>query len=114
MFVYIHTYVEARQVETTNGVYFVPAFSGLLAPYWRHDARGVICGLRWVRLSTLSHSSCFFSFFSPSVSLSLCLPLHMSLSICLSLYASVFLFASFLLLTLSLTHTLSLLPPSRP
>lgn len=35
----------AREVESTHGVYFVPAFSGLLAPYWRHDARGVICGL---------------------------------------------------------------------
>ena len=27
------------------GVFFVPAFSGLLAPYWRSDARGVILGL---------------------------------------------------------------------
>lgn len=30
----------ARQVEDTAGVYFVPAFSGLFAPYWQHDARG--------------------------------------------------------------------------
>lgn len=29
----------------TAGVYFVPAFSGLLAPRWRSDARGVIVGL---------------------------------------------------------------------
>ena len=27
------------------GVYFVPAFAGLYAPYWRGDARGVIAGL---------------------------------------------------------------------
>src|SRR6202012_5453281 len=27
------------------GVYFVPAFSGLYAPYWKHSARGVIAGL---------------------------------------------------------------------
>jgi FGGY family of carbohydrate kinases, C-terminal domain len=32
-------------VEDTAGVYFVPAFSGLLAPRWRSDARGVIVGL---------------------------------------------------------------------
>src|SRR6185312_11132671 len=30
----------ARQVEDNGGVYFVPAFSGLFAPYWRSDARG--------------------------------------------------------------------------
>ncbi|MFF7244847.1 glycerol kinase GlpK [Embleya sp. NPDC008237] len=35
----------ARQVEDTAGVYFVPAFSGLFAPYWRSDARGAIVGL---------------------------------------------------------------------
>ena len=35
----------ARGVEDNGGVYFVPAFSGLFAPYWRSDARGVICGL---------------------------------------------------------------------
>ncbi|HEV2345881.1 MAG TPA: glycerol kinase GlpK [Actinocrinis sp.] len=35
----------ARQVEDNGGVYFVPAFSGLFAPYWRSDARGVIVGL---------------------------------------------------------------------
>jgi glycerol kinase len=35
----------ASQVEDNGGVYFVPAFSGLFAPYWRSDARGVIVGL---------------------------------------------------------------------
>jgi glycerol kinase len=35
----------ARQVADHGGIYFVPAFSGLFAPYWRSDARGVIVGL---------------------------------------------------------------------
>ncbi|KAF0697865.1 Aste57867_11487 [Aphanomyces stellatus] len=35
----------ARAVDDNGGCYFVPAFSGLYAPYWRDDARGVICGL---------------------------------------------------------------------
>lgn len=35
----------ARTVADNGGVYFVPAFSGLFAPYWRSDARGVIAGL---------------------------------------------------------------------
>ncbi|MBP3089439.1 glycerol kinase [Corynebacterium sp. sy017] len=35
----------ARSVEDNGGVYIVPAFSGLFAPYWRPDARGVIVGL---------------------------------------------------------------------
>jgi glycerol kinase len=35
----------ARSVKDNGGVYFVPAFSGLYAPYWRSDARGVIAGL---------------------------------------------------------------------
>lgn len=35
----------AGQVEDSGGVYFVPAFSGLFAPHWRADARGVIVGL---------------------------------------------------------------------
>jgi glycerol kinase len=35
----------ARRVEDTGGAYIVPAFSGLFAPYWRSDARGVIVGL---------------------------------------------------------------------
>jgi glycerol kinase len=35
----------ARTVPDNGGVYFVPAFSGLFAPYWRDDARGTIVGL---------------------------------------------------------------------
>ena len=35
----------AREVPDNGGVYIVPAFSGLYAPYWRPDARGIICGL---------------------------------------------------------------------
>jgi glycerol kinase len=35
----------ARTVEDNGGVYFVPAFSGLYAPYWKPGARGVIAGL---------------------------------------------------------------------
>jgi glycerol kinase len=35
----------ARTVEDNGGVYFVPAFSGLYAPHWKHNARGVIAGL---------------------------------------------------------------------
>lgn len=35
----------ARTVADNGDVYFVPAFSGLFAPYWRADARGVIAGL---------------------------------------------------------------------
>jgi glycerol kinase len=43
----------ARQVPDSGGVYFVPAFSGLFAPYWRSDARGAIVGLS--RFSTNAH-----------------------------------------------------------
>jgi len=35
----------AKTVEDNGGVYFVPAFSGMFAPYWKSDARGVIAGL---------------------------------------------------------------------
>ena len=35
----------ARKVEDNGGMYVVPAFSGLYAPYWRSDARGVMVGL---------------------------------------------------------------------
>jgi glycerol kinase len=35
----------ASSVEDNGGAYFVPAFSGLFAPYWRSDARGIIAGL---------------------------------------------------------------------
>jgi glycerol kinase len=43
----------AAQVEDSGGVYFVPAFSGLFAPHWRSDARGVIMGLS--RFVTKAH-----------------------------------------------------------
>ena len=35
----------AASVPDSDGIYFVPAFSGLFAPYWRSDARGVLVGL---------------------------------------------------------------------
>jgi glycerol kinase len=35
----------AKTVDGSDGIYFVPAFSGLFAPYWRSDARGAIVGL---------------------------------------------------------------------
>lgn len=43
----------AREVADNGGVYFVPAFSGLFAPYWRADARGAIVGLS--RFNTNAH-----------------------------------------------------------
>jgi len=43
----------ARSVPDSGGIYFVPAFSGLFAPYWRMDARGVIVGL--TRYITKAH-----------------------------------------------------------
>ena len=43
----------AAGVEDSGDVYFVPAFSGLYAPYWRADARGAIVGL--TRFSTKAH-----------------------------------------------------------
>jgi glycerol kinase len=43
----------ARSVDDNGDVYFVPAFSGLFAPYWRSDARGVIAGL--TRYATSGH-----------------------------------------------------------
>ena len=43
----------AASVADNGGVYFVPAFSGLFAPYWRSDARGVIVGL--TRANTKAH-----------------------------------------------------------
>lgn len=43
----------AASVSDNGGVYFVPAFSGLFAPYWRNDARGVIVGL--TRAATKGH-----------------------------------------------------------
>jgi glycerol kinase len=35
----------ASEVEDSGGIYFVPAFSGLFAPYWKSNARGVIVGM---------------------------------------------------------------------
>ncbi|HSI34558.1 MAG TPA: glycerol kinase GlpK [Tepidisphaeraceae bacterium] len=43
----------AASVADTGGVYFVPAFSGLFAPYWRSDARGTIVGM--TRQTTKAH-----------------------------------------------------------
>jgi glycerol kinase len=43
----------AREVDDNGDVYFVPAFSGLFAPHWRPDARGVIVGL--TRYANRSH-----------------------------------------------------------
>jgi glycerol kinase len=43
----------ARSVDDNGGVYFVPAFSGLYAPYWKDKARGVIAGL--TRYSNKGH-----------------------------------------------------------
>jgi glycerol kinase len=43
----------ASQVKDTGGLYFVPAFSGLFAPYWRPDARGAIVGMS--RFNTNAH-----------------------------------------------------------
>ncbi len=43
----------AASVPDTGGIYFVPAFSGLFAPYWRSDARGAIVGLS--RFNTSAH-----------------------------------------------------------
>lgn len=43
----------AETVDDNGGVYFVPAFSGLFAPYWRSDARGAIVGM--TRYNTKAH-----------------------------------------------------------
>lgn len=43
----------ALQVDSTGGVYFVPAFNGLFAPWWRDDARGVCIGI--TRFTNKSH-----------------------------------------------------------
>jgi glycerol kinase len=43
----------ATSVPDSGGMYFVPAFSGLFAPYWRSDARGAIVGLS--RFNTKAH-----------------------------------------------------------
>ena len=47
----------ARTVEDNGGIYFVPAFSGLFAPYWRSDARGAILGMtRYVNKGHLARA----------------------------------------------------------
>ncbi|XP_038899608.1 glycerol kinase [Benincasa hispida] len=43
----------ASQVQSTGGVYFVPAFNGLFAPWWRDDARGVCIGI--TRFTSKAH-----------------------------------------------------------
>lgn len=43
----------ASKVDSTGGVYFVPAFNGLFAPWWRDDARGVCIGI--TRFTTKAH-----------------------------------------------------------
>jgi glycerol kinase len=48
----------ARTVEDNGGIYFVPAFSGLFAPYWQSDARGVIVGLtRFINKGHIARAS---------------------------------------------------------
>lgn len=48
----------AASVEDNGGMYFVPAFSGLYAPYWRSDARGVMAGLtRYINKGHLARAA---------------------------------------------------------
>ena len=48
----------ARSVQDNGGAYFVPAFSGLFAPYWRPDARGALVGLtRFVNRGHLARAA---------------------------------------------------------
>ena len=48
----------AKTVEDNGGIYFVPAFSGLFAPYWKGNARGVIAGLtRYVNKGHLARAA---------------------------------------------------------
>jgi len=50
--------VLAKSVEDSGGIYFVPAFSGLYAPYWKSDARGVIVGMtRYVNKGHLARAA---------------------------------------------------------
>ncbi|MGG7379226.1 FGGY-family carbohydrate kinase, partial [Escherichia coli] len=45
-------------VADNGGCYIVPAFSGLFAPYWRNDARGVIAGLtRYVNAGHIARAT---------------------------------------------------------
>jgi len=48
----------ANKVDDSGGIYFVPAFSGLFAPYWKSDARGVIVGMtRYVNKFHISRAA---------------------------------------------------------
>ncbi len=48
----------AKEVDDAGGIYFVPAFSGLFAPYWQSDARGVIVGMtRYVNKYHISRAA---------------------------------------------------------
>ncbi|WP_347348179.1 glycerol kinase GlpK [Nigerium sp.] len=48
----------ALEVEDNGGVYFVPAFSGLFAPYWRSDARGALVGMtRYVNRNHIARAA---------------------------------------------------------
>ena len=48
----------AKEVEDNGGCYFVPAFSGLYAPYWKQDARGVLVGLtRYINKSHIARAA---------------------------------------------------------
>ena len=48
----------AKSVEDNGGAYFVPAFSGLFAPHWRPDARGVLVGLtRYIHKGHIARAS---------------------------------------------------------
>ena len=48
----------AKSVEDNGGIYFVPAFSGLFAPYWKADARGVVVGMtRYVTKGHLARAA---------------------------------------------------------
>lgn len=48
----------AKSVEDSGGIYFVPAFSGLYAPYWKYDARGAILGMtRYVNKGHIARAS---------------------------------------------------------
>ncbi|MBE8526445.1 glycerol kinase, partial [Amycolatopsis sp. H6(2020)] len=48
----------ATSVEDSGGTYFVPAFSGLFAPHWRSDARGVLVGMtRYVKKAHIARAA---------------------------------------------------------
>ena len=48
----------AKLVDDNGGCYFVPAFSGLYAPYWKSDARGVLVGLtRYINKSHIARAA---------------------------------------------------------